>query len=90
MIAKRAKGLPITKRNTLKLLAGCFLPFGAHSIPVAVSAKVMFQESCRLKIGWDDQLDGDIRKGVEAWIKGLVDCQRLSFNIAFMTTSMKR
>ena len=76
VIAERAKGLPITKRNTLKVLAGVFDPLGLIS-PITLSAKVMFQESCRLKIGWDDQLDGDIRKGVEAWIKGLVDCQRI-------------
>ena len=74
--AERAKGLPITKRTTLKLLAGVFDPLGLIS-PITLSAKVMFQESCRLKIGWDDQLDGDIRKGVEAWIKGFVDCQRI-------------
>ena len=60
VIAERAKGLPITKRNTLKLLAGGFDPLGFIS-PITLSAKVMFQESCRLKIAWDDQLDGDIR-----------------------------
>ena len=31
VIAERAKGLPITKRNTLKLLAGVFDPLGLIS-----------------------------------------------------------
>ena len=37
----------------------------------------MLQEFCLLKIGWDDHLDGDITKDVEAWIKSLVDCQNI-------------
>ena len=55
-IAKRAEGLTATKRNTLKLLAGIFDPLGIIG-PVTITAKILFQEPCREKIGWDDPLD---------------------------------
>ena len=63
VIAKRSEGLPATKRNTLKLLAGIFDPLGIIG-PVTVTAKMLFQDACRVKIGWDDILDGEIKKGV--------------------------
>ena len=53
VIAKRSEGLPATKRNTLKLLAGIFDPLGIIG-PVTVTAKILFQDACRVKIGWDD------------------------------------
>ena len=37
----------------------------------------MFQEICRQKCGWDEQLEGGFKKGVEDWIKGLIDCHRI-------------
>ena len=75
-IADRAKGLPATKRNTLRLLAGIFDPLGIMG-PVTVSAKIMFQDVCRQKSGWDDPLQGEVKRGVEGWIKGLIDCQKI-------------
>ena len=55
-IAKRAEGLTARKRNTLKLLAGIFDPLGIIG-PVTITAKILFQEPFREKIGWDDPLD---------------------------------
>ena len=75
-IAQRAKGLPATKRNTLMLLAGVYDPVGLIS-PVTVSVKVIFQEICRQKCEWDEQLEGGVKKGVEDWTKGLIDCHKI-------------
>ena len=76
-IAKRSESLPATKRNTLKLLAGIFDPLGIIG-PVTVTAKILFQDACRVKIGWDDILDGEIKRGVEAWIKSLIECKQVT------------
>ncbi|KAL9973727.1 hypothetical protein ACROYT_G020217 [Oculina patagonica] len=78
-IAQRAKGLPATKRNTLRLLAGVYNPLGLIS-PVTVSGKVIFQEICLQKCEWDEQLEGGVKKGVEDWIKGFIDCHNIDVN----------
>ena len=76
---ERSKGMPVTKRNTLRLLATVFDRLGLIK-PVTVSAKVIFQETCRQKCGWDEELEGEVKKGVEDWIKGLVDCGKIVIN----------
>ena len=48
-IARRAEGLPATKRNTLRLIAGIFDPLGIIG-PVTITAKTLFQEVCRQMI----------------------------------------
>ena len=75
-VVQHAEGFPATKWNTMRLLAGVYDPLGLIS-PVTVSVKVMFQEICRQKCGWDEQLEGGFKKGVEDWIKGLIDCHRI-------------
>ncbi|XP_074623309.1 uncharacterized protein LOC141881432 [Acropora palmata] len=76
VIAERAKDLPATKRNTLRLLAGIFDPLGMIG-PITITAKILFQEACRQKINWDDPLDGVIKQGVEAWIESLIECEQI-------------
>eukprot|EP00794_Sanderia_malayensis_P009579 gene9579-biopygen7911 len=44
-----------TKRGILSILASVFDPLGLIS-PIAVSAKILFQELCVEKLGWDDPL----------------------------------
>ena len=78
-IAERAKGLPATKRNTLRLLAGIFDPLGIMG-PVTVKVKIMFQDVCRQRSGWDDPLQGEVKRGVESWIKSLIDCQTITIH----------
>ena len=41
-------------------------------------AKILFQDACQVKIGWDDILDGEINKGVEAWIKSLIEFKQVT------------
>ena len=43
---------------------------------MTVTAKILFQDACRVKIGWDDILYGEIKKGVEALIKSLIECKQ--------------
>ena len=55
----------ITKRKTLSMLAKLFDPLGLVS-PMIVSAKVLFQELCTRKLGWDEKIP--LQKG-ERWTK---------------------
>ena len=76
VIAERAKDLPATKRNTLRLLEGIFDPLGMIG-PITITATILFQEACRQKINWDDPLDGVIKQGIEAWIESLIECEQI-------------
>ena len=75
-VAQRAESLPATKRSTLRLLAGVYDPLGLIS-PVTVRVKVIFQEVCRQKCEWDEQLGEGVKKGVEDWTKDLIACRKI-------------
>lgn len=79
-IARRAEDLPATKRNTLRLIAGIFDPLGIIG-PVTITAKILFQEVCRQKIGWDDPLKDKVKQDVETWTKGLIECRQITIRL---------
>ena len=54
-MVEKADDLPVTKRSILKVIAGMYDPLGLVS-PVLVSMKVLFQELCMGKVGWDEEL----------------------------------
>ena len=59
----------ITKRVILSMLAKLFDPLGLVS-PITVSAKVLFQELCTGKLGWDEEIP--LQQG-EKWTKLVSD-----------------
>ena len=61
-----------TKRGILSTLASLFDPLGVVS-PIAVTAKVLLQELCLHKIGWDDPIPQD---KLGEWISWLEDLKR--------------
>ena len=48
----------VTKRTILSIIAKLFDPLGLVS-PVIVGLKILFQELCTLKLGWDDEVPKD-------------------------------
>ena len=64
----------VTKRYILSRIAALFDPLGLIS-PVTVTAKVLFQDLCLEKLGWDDPLPKDKLLRWEKWLKGLKDMQ---------------
>ena len=66
-----------TKRGILSTLASLFDPHGLVS-PVAVSAKILFQELCLGELGWDDPLPEDKRLRWENWLKDLKCTDKIS------------
>eukprot|EP00794_Sanderia_malayensis_P016165 gene16165-biopygen13734 len=65
-----SKTVPTTKRGILSALASIFDPHGLVS-PIAVSAKILFQELCLEKLGWDDPIPSDKSARWEEWLKDL-------------------
>lgn len=54
-------GNEITKRIVLRTLASVYDPLGI-STPVIIPAKRIFQECCKLHLGWDEEIPGDLQK----------------------------
>ena len=66
-----------TKRGILSTLAAIFYPLGLIS-PIAVAAKVLFQELCLQKLNWDDPLPEDKVSRWEAWLEDLKGSDTIS------------
>eukprot|EP00794_Sanderia_malayensis_P019302 gene19302-biopygen16181 len=64
------KSLQATKRGILSALASLYDPHGLVS-PVAISAKILFQELCKEKLGWDDELPEQSYVRWMAWLEDL-------------------
>ncbi|XP_065062455.1 uncharacterized protein LOC135689235, partial [Rhopilema esculentum] len=60
---------PVTKRTILSMISKLFDPLGLVS-PIIVSAKVLFQELCTLKLGWDDEVPVEM---LNKWNKFVCD-----------------
>ena len=59
-----------TKRSILSTLASLFDPLGLIS-PIGVSGKVLFQELCKDKLGWDDPIPEEKSIKWKAWQQDL-------------------
>ena len=59
-----------TKRSILSTLARLFDPLGLIS-PTAVPRKVLFQELCKDKLGWDDPVSMEKSIKWKAWQQDL-------------------
>ncbi len=57
-------------RGILSTIASLFDLQGVLS-PIGVIAKILFQELCVKKVGWDDPLPEDKHQKWEAWLKEL-------------------
>ena len=67
---EKATELVATKRNLLKVLAGLYDPLGLIS-PILVGMKVLFQELCVNKVGWDEELTDEWKGRWMRWIEDL-------------------
>jgi len=66
-----------TKRNVVSVAAKFYDPLGFLS-PVIVEFKLFFQELCKMKIGWDDPLNGELLKTWRKLLDGLESVTALS------------
>ena len=67
----------LTKRGILSTLAMSFDPLGITS-PICVEAKVLFQELCQDKLGWDDPIPDCKAVRWEEWICELNEVKTLT------------
>ena len=70
-IAQKNENVEPTKRNLLSLLSSLFDPLGLIS-GVVVSMKILFQDVCKDKLGWDEVFSNDMKRRLDKWIKDCV------------------
>ena len=59
-LVKRSKVEKITKRAVLSVISSLFDPMGIIS-PIMASEKIVFQDICKLKIGWYTELPQELK-----------------------------
>ena len=75
-IVEFAKTIPATKRSLLKLAAKIFDPLGCLTV-FTINLKILFQQLCVDKIGWDEELQGNYRNSYDALINDLQLCNNV-------------
>ncbi|KAI4882679.1 hypothetical protein NFI96_029603, partial [Prochilodus magdalenae] len=64
------KDKPPTRRNILSIVGSLYDPLGILA-PVILPAKMILQELCRLKIGWDELIPEHVMRQWYNWMKDL-------------------
>lgn len=64
------KERPFTRRGLLSTVSSVYDPFGFVS-PFILKAKMLFQELCRIKSGWDDVMPAELKEQWCRWLRDL-------------------
>ena len=78
-ICDLAQQLKPTKRNILKILSMFYDPTGILQ-PVIINLKIIFQNICKQKILWDNELPIDIANDWTNVINSLNNIQKIKIN----------
>ncbi|XP_020556881.2 uncharacterized protein LOC110014410 [Oryzias latipes] len=70
MFKMEIKEKPLTRRGVLSVTCSIYDPLGFLA-PVTLCAKMIQQELCRRKCGWDDTLPQDLRSQWKKWLEEL-------------------
>ena len=68
------KDKPITRQGILSIVSSTYDPLGLAS-PFVLPAKIILQDLCRMRLGWDEKVSGE---PLYRWEKWLLDLPRLS------------
>ena len=61
---------PVTRRGMLSVIHSVYDPFGLTG-PLLIPAKKIFQSTCKLQLGWDDEISENLSSSWKAWMKDL-------------------
>ena len=79
---QKAMHLTPTKRNVLKVIAGIYDPLGFIQI-IIVRLKLLFQEICASKCGWDEEVNDDLKTKWNEVIKRIQKMPELTVQRAY-------
>ncbi|KAA0202578.1 hypothetical protein HAZT_HAZT012205, partial [Hyalella azteca] len=60
----------LTRRDILRFVASIYDPLGLIS-PAVILGRKIFQETCRLRLGWDEELPLELKATWKKWMKSL-------------------
>ena len=72
-----------TKRECLSQMMSLYDLTGLVQ-PYHLKAKLIFQKSCELKIGWDEQLPQPLQENFQKWVKELPLLEHITVNRCFL------
>lgn len=74
-----------TKRDVLKVTMSVFDPLG-FLLHIVMKARILLQDTWRLKIGWDDEVTTELYERWQIWLKDLNDAASIRIPRWFLTT----
>eukprot|EP00794_Sanderia_malayensis_P015468 gene15468-biopygen12871 len=77
------------KRGILRIVATIYDPIGGAS-PVTILGKIIYDEVCMRKLGWDAQIAEDLLKGWRKWLTSLKKHAALTFGRCLIAHLEKR
>ncbi len=83
----KTKEVKYTRRGLLSYVSSVYDPIGIVC-PFALLAKKMFQNECRLKKSWDDDLEETTVKAFNKWVNELPKLKELSMDRCVIPPSM--
>ena len=81
-----ANELPLNKRSVLKVVAKLYDPLDLIS-PLFITVKALFQDLCKLKIGWDEPLNEELVLRYSSWLSDLLKFQYISVKLCYIPNS---
>ena len=82
------KDRPATRRGILSIISSVYDPLGFVA-PYILSAKLILQDLCRLKLDWDDKIPDEFLKRWQAWLNNLPQLEDLAVERCFKPATMK-
>ena len=83
------KERPATRRGILSVVSSVCDPLG-FAAPFIFQAKLILQELCRKKLGWDDEIPADDQERWQTWLKELPKLEELTIERCFKPTNFSK
>ena len=81
------KERPATRRGILSVVSSVYDPLG-FAAPFIFQAKLILQELCRKKLGWDDEIPEEDHERWQIWLKELPKLEELAIDRCFKPTNV--
>ena len=83
------KERPATRRGILSVVSSIYDPLGFPA-PFIFQAKLILQELCRKKLGWDDEIPEEDQERWQIWLKELPKLEELAIDRCFKPTNFSK
>ncbi|KAL9989490.1 hypothetical protein ACROYT_G004049 [Oculina patagonica] len=81
------KDRPATRRGILSIVSSVYDPLG-FAAPFILSAKLILQDLCRNKYGWDDKIPDEYLQRWQAWLQELPNLEQLTIQRCFKSLDL--